>query len=376
MAYTIQRHQYKIHHFFLDLKNNEFTFPKWQREDCWKEYFKKSLIRSILLGIDLPKFYIGNIEDTELKYIIDGGHRSRSIKGFCENEFSIKLDGVDVYYNKVFSITTRNKRSLSKEEKKLFDNYHLDIVEYDSISENKCREIFNILQNAQPMSIDDVINSHQSDLVDLARELVDTEINDKLIREHFQELKFIQKPETSSIMGKLIGWYTILNPMLSGSDLDKEKEEVSLLYLTKGNNNNSPCLQYVKNYTDSISSENKQIFIELLTWIITYCMKNNVSPSDLNTLIHAKVNHSTFSLDKFNKFLECVSSYEGLKKLADTLHTNKKYNDSQCKYKEADELNNRFNKHLQTWVFSRKNGGNNPSGMRKRYEIIKVRCLN
>ena len=57
---------------------------------------------------------------------------------------------------------------------------------------------------------------HQSDLVDLARQLVDTEINGKLIREHFQELKFIQKKETSSIMSKLIGWYTILNPMLSG----------------------------------------------------------------------------------------------------------------------------------------------------------------
>ena len=51
----------------------------------------------------------------------------------------------------------------------------------ESISENRCREIFNILQNAQPMSIEDVINSHQSHLVDMSRKMVTMEINGETI---------------------------------------------------------------------------------------------------------------------------------------------------------------------------------------------------
>jgi len=381
MPYTIQRHEYPIDYFYLQVKNNIFTFPKWQREDCWIKEFKKALINSILNGMDLPKFYIGNISEDdsgndELRYIIDGGHRTRAITQFKDNLFSINIDGVDIFYDKSFNTSTRNTRSLTKLEKKAFDTYHLNVVIYDNISEHECRKIFNILQNAQPMSIDDVINSYQSDLVDFARDMVDTEILGKTVRKHFEELKFIPKPEKSSIMTKLICWWTINFPMLTGTDIDKEKEEVSLLYLTKGNNSNSPCLQYVKSCNEVITTEKKQNFTSLLTQIIQHCTANPLSPSDLNSFIHAKVNHPTFSINKFNQLLTLVKQYETLHKVADSLHNKKEYTEAQNRYVQADQLNNRFNKDLQTWKYTTKNGGNNPTGMRKRYEIVKARCLN
>lgn len=381
--YNINRHEYPIEYFCLQVKNNMFTFPKWQREDCWKTEFKKELIKSILNGMDLPKIYIGNItdnnpnDDDELRYIIDGGHRTRAITQFKDNLFSITIDGVDVFYDKTFNTSTRNTRSLTKGEKKAFDSYHLNVVVYDNISEHECRNIFNILQNAQPMSIDDVINSYQSDLVDFARQMVDTVINGKSVRKYFEELKFIPKPEKSSIMTKLICWWTINFPMLTGTDVDKEEEEVSLLYLTKGNNSNSPCLQYVKGCNEVISSEKKLNFRSLVTQIIQHCTTYDLSPSDLNTFIHAKVNHPTsFSMTKFNLFLTRVKEYETLRKVADSLQSNKSYDEARNKYVEADQLNNRFNKDLYTWKYTTKHGGNNPTGMRKRYEIVKARCLN
>ena len=57
-------------------------------------------------------------------------------------------------------------------------------------------------------------------------------------------------------MTKLICWFSILFPVIKGDD-DVE-EDVSLKYLTEGNNKNSPCISYVKGYNDSITDDDKQ----------------------------------------------------------------------------------------------------------------------
>jgi len=403
-SYTFKRHDYPLSYFYLQLPRREpdavavpgqlvappdYTFPEWQREDCWSEKYKQELIGSILKGQDLPKIYIGDIRDTDIKYIIDGGHRSRAIREFHDNEFhivnrDIVKGGGDqkVYYDKQFDISTRNKRSLTPAEKKRFDDYHLDIVTYTDICENECRQIFNKLQNAKPMSIDDVINSWQSPLVDLMRTLWDSPVtvsdaSDMSLSNHFTTKKIIPKPRKTSIMTKLISWFTIMNPQLTGDDIAKEPETVSMLYLTKGNNGKSPCLEYVKNYTDDISEDMITKFKELVAYIINYYHEHpSSSPTDMNTLIHSKVNHpDTFNINKYETFLFNVKAYELFMKDADKLYKNKQYDQSTIQSKAADELNNQFNKDLEIWFKSRKNGGNNPSGMRKRYSIVKDRCL-
>ena len=43
---------------YLDEVNKKYSYPVWQREDCWYLYFKKDLIVYVLNGIDIPKLYI------------------------------------------------------------------------------------------------------------------------------------------------------------------------------------------------------------------------------------------------------------------------------------------------------------------------------
>ena len=43
-----------------------------------------------MLNSDIPKLFITNIKDTRFCYLIDGGHRARSINEYINNEFSIE----------------------------------------------------------------------------------------------------------------------------------------------------------------------------------------------------------------------------------------------------------------------------------------------
>ena len=340
MVYSKEKFNYSIK-MWVAFMVSDLQFPEWQRENCWTKEFEAELILSILGGIDLPKLYIGSIKDANIKYIMDGGHRSRTIKKFHDNEFSVPIDGVNTYYN---------------------------------------RKIFNILQNAQPMSIYDVINSYQSDLVDYSRVLLDIGLAGYTIMDYFRRYKFIQKPDKTKVMTKLICWFSILNPILvlhdSLGDGDDVVEDVSLKYLTEGNNKNSSCLTYIKRCTEEISEDQKLKFIDMLDFVFNYFQNNRISPTDLNTLIHARANHTNFSIEKFNDLLTKVSTYEDLKRAADKLYSDKKYDESTNIGKEADSLNDSYSKDLSNWLTSRHSGGNNPSGMRKRYEIVKHRCFN
>ena len=73
--------------------------------------------------------------------------------------------------------------------------------------------------------------------------------------------------------------------------------------------------------------------------------------------------------------LETVKQYEEIKKESEKLQSSKKYDQAATKFKEAEDLNNEYDRCLETWFKSRKNGGNNPSGMKKRHEIVLERCL-
>lgn len=371
---------------YLQMFNSgKITTPKYQREHCWKPEFEVKLIMSILAGVDLPKIYLGQIKETGETHLIDGGHRSRTIDRFVKNEFHITRDGKHVYYNKEFEQETKGKVNLSEEEKRYFDNYHLDVLTYIDITEKDCRNIFNDLQNAQPMSIEDVINSWQSDLVDYIRNLLDEPMEvdgeTKTVRKWFETYPKIMgnnKTEKTKMMTQLISWFTIIFPLVDNIILNpkiKEEEEVSLSFLTKGNNNHSPCLNYVKEHQDDITDEIKEEFMGHLEFIFEYYKETPISPSDLYTLIHSRVNYGgSFDIDTYEDLLETVKQYEEIKKESEKLQSSKKYEQAATKFKEAEDLNNEYDRCLETWFKSRKNGGNNPSGMKKRHEIVRERC--
>ena len=375
MSFEKSRISYPIDLYVQQLDNEKYSFPDWQREDCWKDNYKKELIVSILKGMDLPKIYLGDIKEKDKVYIIDGGHRSRAIREFMKNKFSITDGKTEIFYNKTFEKETRNKSILSSSQKKKFDDYHLDIVKYSDITENDCRNIFNKLQNAKPMSIEDVINSWQSELVDFIRNLLDFSLLDDTIFNHFINLKIINKPNKTTIMSQLLSWYTIQYPIMEENP-GLEKEMVSLKYLAKGNNNSSPILDYVHTYRWDITDNIKGQFLDLIIFIISYYKQNNISTSDMNTLIHSKVNYSNFNLEKYKELLSQVKEYDLLRKKGEDYQKHKKYEESRREFINAEKINNNYENNLEVWSNSRKDGGNNPSGMKKRLNIIIDYCLN
>ena len=128
MPFVVNRSQYSISMYNDRLTKGKYSFPPWQREDCWTKRYKQELILAILTGIDIPKIYTADIKEIKETYIIDGGHRSRAISQFMNNEFSLKIDSIDVYYNIEFEKDTRNKRKLTHDELERFNDFELDIV--------------------------------------------------------------------------------------------------------------------------------------------------------------------------------------------------------------------------------------------------------
>ena len=376
---------YDINYYLHMFNSGKITTPKYQREHCWKPEFEVKLILSILSGVDLPKIYLGQIKEIEETHLIDGGHRSRTIDRFVKNEFYIIRDGKQIYYNKEFDQETKGKEKLPEEEKRYFDNYHLDVLTYVDITENDCRNIFNDLQNAQPMSIDDVINSWQSELVDYIRDLLDEdmEVDGKTMKviEWFEDNSNIMgrnKPEKTKVMTHLISWYTIFFPLIDNITLNpkfKEKEEVSRLFLAKGNNQNSPALNYVKEHREEITDETKEIFMNNIRFIFDYYIHHpEIFSAYLYTLIHMKANHlKNFDIEEYEDLLETVKEYEDLKKEAEKFRNSKNFSKSLEKSKEAEELNNEYNRELE--IFSRSRKDDNITGMKKRYPIVLERCV-
>jgi len=374
MNFSFKSNHYPIEVYNINVEKGKYSYPKWQREDCWLPEYKTDLIISILMGIDLPKIYLGDVINNPDTFIIDGGHRSRAINEFINNKYPIELDGVSVYYNKVFDKQTRNKRIFTCEEKKIFDEYNLTIVTYTEITEKDCRYIFNKLQNAKPMSIYDIINSWQSELVDYIRELTDIVIKDETMIDIFNKLKIIKKPTKTSIMCQLLSWFSIQFPILE-KNIGKEKEIISLMYLKIGNTLETPIYKYVCMYTDEISDHIKEDFQETIKYILDYYHHHDISNADMNTLIHSKLNFISFNITEYEKLLKAIKIYENHKRKADNYQQNKEYEKQKDELLLSQTINAKYNGNIEIWSKSKKVGGNNSSAMIKRMDIVKEYCL-
>ena len=362
-----------IEWYNLQFESNRYSLSPWQRDDCWTSEYQKSLIKSILSGIDIPKIYIGQITDTGIETIMDGGHRTRAINRFMNNGFSINIDGQEVFFDRQIDQATRNTRNLSNDEKRNFLSFELTVTTYTNISENDCRMIFNILQNAQPMSVADVINSHQSELVDylriISREfMVDGDSLRKLIIEN----KVLDNADNSELLYQLASWWTIINPQLEGDD-DIE-EEVAMKYLEKGKTRDSKCLSYVRNHTTPIPNELKEHFEGIIVYLMKYSNIKKMTSTDINTLLHSKEWIVEFSEEKFNGFLEAVSEYSSVKNKSNKLFKEGNIEEGKELMEEANELDSEYNCNLSVWKNSKSSGGSNFSGMMKRKNIVEEHC--
>ena len=363
--------------------NGEYTLPVWQREDCWEEGYREALIDSILEGIDIPEIYTGNIIGVG-KVIIDGGHRSRAIKAFLQNDFPVKIGDESVFYSKTRK-TTRGSRIMNEEEKQRIDNYKLCIYQYGDLSERKARSIFNKLQNAVPMSVPDVVNSFESPIIDYLRDFLSEEFEDgNTIKMMFKEIKAFPKPENSEDLYQLLSFATICWPKVTD---DNQSE--ALKWIEKGTTRNSTSYRWLKTFDDEFSEgvtdEMQQKFTDFLTQLIKILQVKNVKlpAADMNTLAHSLLWVPNFNVDLFWNFFEAVQNFKvtksnsekefkkGNRDAATTLSISSKEMDDE--YREGVEDNQPGR--LTEWVNSRTSGGSNENGMRKRMEIVMLYCV-
>jgi hypothetical protein len=371
-------------HFRMTIKNyingfiqQTYNLPIWQREDCWDIDYRQQLINSILDGIDLPKIYIGDIINIG-KVIIDGGHRTRTLKSFMNNEFFIVINDEKVFYTDDPSNNSiRNNRILTDEEREYFNKYEISITTYTNINESMARNIFNKLQNAEPMTIQDVINSWESPLVDYLRNQKHLITNGQNLHDQFTYIRGLPKPENSELLYQCLSFWTIINPF---NDIDISESESALKYLEKGKTRESKCFKYLKEYDNryhgNITDEKKNRFVEGIDFIIEYLLGRPLPMADMNTLIYSKFWVPSFSVDKFTELSNTIDQYNTLKKAADRARKNHNYDLQITTNRAADLLNSQNNGFLEQWIKTRTSGGSSEKAMRVRNDIILQKCLN
>lgn len=161
-----------------------YKFPRWQRHERKKKNndyieFRNELIESVFKNIDIPKIYLYSEPDGTYYYVIDGGHRIRTLDSFMNGETTVKLDDV-IYFYKPSPFndgpTTKKHESIKyfdEEQKDIFNSFKLDVVIYENISELNARDIFNKLNHQKPLTIAECINSFSSPFVDMILRIAD-----------------------------------------------------------------------------------------------------------------------------------------------------------------------------------------------------------
>lgn len=359
------------------IKSGRVTFPKWQREDCWgKTDYRTTLIESILQNHDLPKLFLSKRDGLETYYLLDGGHRTRAIHKYIDNEYAIEIDGLMVYYDKITSGSERNNRVMNAYEKDIFDKYKLTITIYSNLSEKEARSIFNKLQNAKPMSMADIVNSHESSLIDYLRSLSNFTINGQHLSVYFDNYKkVLVQSGNSHMLYQLASWWTVCFPPLASSRVSS-----ALAHALKGEKKEtSTCYTYVTKYVDDIDAEQKKSFESRLTYLIPLLFelkdgKKSIGIAEATSILHASIYVKNFSMDKFVELIDDLYQYSQLVKASKKAADSQNYALQEEKDDEALELNNKYSKRLSEWKKIKSNL--NESSMKIRYDMIVKYCVN
>ena len=356
---------------------NKISLPKWQRDDCWDNLYRISLIESIMTNTDLPKFYLSKIDHSEYFYLIDGGHRTRTILKYMKNEFPIKIDGIHVYYSESPESLTKI-RIMKNNEKHIFDNYLLSFTIYENLTQKESRELFNKLQNSMPMTIADLVNSVESPLIDYLREMGKFAIEGQFLSKYFEDHKnVLGKPGNSNLLFTIASWWSICFPVYNGKETNDDK---ALNYVLRGEKRDSPCFHYIKEYMIDVTNEEKSRFQEYLTYLIkqVFILKENnhiLTVAEMSSLLHAKVYLEKFNLSKFIELYENYTTFCEYKKLSKDAYKKQDIdgvNGVKINENNAHIINLKYDGGLDSWKGLKSNCNRN--GMKVRYNLIKRYC--
>lgn len=192
--------EYQRQYAFIDTKGGKGD--KWQR----------NLMKSILTFKSLDYIWVNEVEvvvDGQQrskileKHIIDGGQRSRTIRAWFTN--CIKLPK-NVFYNfegQTLDLSNKNWSEVQSHYPEFAEywmkNYTLEFKVFLGLSNEKCSEIFEYLNDNNSMSAPEYRNSIWSDLATLIRMLADWENSTK------KTLEMFQKSSLEKVSGKWRG---------------------------------------------------------------------------------------------------------------------------------------------------------------------------
>lgn len=356
----------------------KLTMPVWQRnqQKIWNGDYQSELIQSILWGIVIPMIYFGKLIGTVKPIIIDGGHRTRTLVSFMKNEFSVRIGSDNVYYD-TLPADTRGSRVLDESEKSNFDNYKLTTVCYEEITEKEARTIFNLLQNAVPMTMPDIINSFESDLVSWFRTFRAELLGEKENYKHLKGMK-LPHPDTNGDLYQFLSWFTIINPP---ENSDKSDEENALENIEMGKDRTSKCFKFLQAFPDSTLTQEKMAkFRDQINVLISFLKENQKLCSswagDIPTFIYSDIYVDNFSHEKFKDILESVKRFKGLDEEQAKRCRAGQLTIGGQKQVERDDLNEEYGGDLEKWVKSRAQNPSGEKGMKIRNEIVKQWCVN
>ena len=361
--------------------NRQYDLPTWQRgqQPIWTNEYRDKLIMSILMGIDIPKIYIGKIIDGG-KVIIDGGHRTRALRDFMNNDYFVTIGDEKIFYSEIESQSgVRGRRVMTEGERYTIQDFKLTIVTYNEITEKDARMIFNRLQNAAPMTMPDIVNSWESPLVDYIRSLESMVINGSTLYQHFENIKGLPKPDNNEFLYHCLSWFTIINPPLESPECDSVNAMKSL---EKGKTRNSACFKFLQDfesYSDEVTDTMKTRFNDAIENLISYLIHHNTTQKqmpigDQATFIHSYLWIQNFSKDEFGVFINKVDMYKTLDSDSKKLFKTGQLPLAVSKATQKEQLDTDNGMNISKWIKSR---ATNPTGydsMKVRMELVKEYC--
>lgn len=150
----------------LQKEQTRITFPEYQREKkLWSAEAKALLIDSIFRDIDIPKLYF-NLNDKKEYEVVDGNQRLWAIWEYLNDQYPCPVNGE----MKRFS-------ALDVTEKRIIENYTLQITVFQDAKDEFLREHFVRLQLGMPLVTGEKLNALSGQMKDF--------VFDKLVKNAF-----------------------------------------------------------------------------------------------------------------------------------------------------------------------------------------------
>ncbi|GAA4735964.1 GmrSD restriction endonuclease domain-containing protein [Flavisolibacter ginsenosidimutans] len=156
--------------------------PAWQRQIVWNEVEMGLLAYSILMGYPIGVIILWQKPDG-VRVPIDGRQRLTAIKEFFNGNVAIpNLPKVnETFRNKKYKLHNGDLEkgfiAVTSKEKDLFEDYELNIIQYENIDEETAMDIFVMLQGGKSLTKTEVRAALGGKLCDFITELTSTSVS-------------------------------------------------------------------------------------------------------------------------------------------------------------------------------------------------------